>query len=220
MNFSEDAGERLLRLAGEPRAAAARLAGEQLERLKPAIVAPFQEGLYAGPVAKVDRGGVLIVLADENRVLAFHMVPADDKRCLPALRDMARFAKNSFPNRWWGASLVVGVVEFALERYGGGPGGKPPSAPQPVTMTIVGTLLAHVGEEAIGVAAAEIDKCRAAGVCPAIAWMVGPGSKEPDARSIAMCTLPLAPYIDLVMDGGIIQCTVRSEVNTAKSDLA
>jgi len=32
--------------------------------------------------------------------------------------------------------------------------------------------------------------------------------------------MPTEAFIDLVMDGGIVQCTVRSEVNTAKSDLA
>ena len=62
MNFSEDAGERLLRLAGE-----------QLERLKPEIVALFQEGLYAGPVAKVDRDvishGVFTSVSDLRRKL-------------------------------------------------------------------------------------------------------------------------------------------------------
>jgi hypothetical protein len=76
MDFEQDAYEQIKQMSVvrtlDPEA---RLAGEQLEFMKPAVVAPTKRGFYIGPAAYADRGYVVIVVADATRVMTIRFLP-------------------------------------------------------------------------------------------------------------------------------------------------
>jgi hypothetical protein len=129
MNYEDDAADvirRLLRLYGvgfrkrlDP---AVRLAGRQLELLKPAIAAVGAEGTFVGSVAAAPRGTILIVLADAVKVFTIQLLPApggitpvielldgvvvENRAGARAALDRLRDERSDFDDRqraWWSA---------------------------------------------------------------------------------------------------------------------
>jgi hypothetical protein len=101
------------------------MAGEQLELMKPAVMAPTKRGFYAGSAAYADRGYVVIVVADATRVMTIRFLPPN---CGTAelLQQMADYIKAAVPSHSWGPASTALVAREALKQYGGKPGEKGP----------------------------------------------------------------------------------------------
>jgi hypothetical protein len=178
---------------------AARLAGEQLELMKPAAVAPTSErGIYIGPVAYVNRGYVALVIADAERVMTIRFAP---KCTASLLQEMADHIKEfAHPNSWGPASSAV-VAKDALQRYGARPGKKGPECNQEISANVAAAMFAYCSAKQLRDIGSKADEFRRLDVCPAFVCLVGPGSSgKPDTHAIATMMLPLAPYVESAID--------------------
>ena len=122
MSFDDDAYDRLQQaLAGVPHQSrldpAARLAGRQLEWLKPSVMNITKLGFYAGPAAQVERGIMLIVLADQRRVLTLHVGTRDTMAVMA--HEVVTNIETHFPSIAGNPANVMEVVRQALKKYGG-----------------------------------------------------------------------------------------------------
>jgi hypothetical protein len=129
--WDEDAGDRLTRRLAKMGVAfranfadAAKIAGRQLESIKPAVTAAGRQGVYLGSAAAVDAGAIVIVLADAERVFTMQVkqvVGFSRAEMLGAL--IERTKKES--GRRWGATETLHAMQWALRAYGGPPGEEP-----------------------------------------------------------------------------------------------
>jgi hypothetical protein len=205
MNFETDAYDQIKEMfsATTPRTLdrAARLAGEQLEIMKPGMVAPTSGSrFYIGPVAYVNRGYVALVIADAKRVMTIRFAPPEDGTAA-LLQEMADYIKDfASPHPWEPASTAV-VAKDALKKYGGKPGERSPEVEQGISANIIGAVFACYPAEQLRDLGSTADEWRRLDVCPAFVCLVGPGSSgNPDTHAIATLMLPLAPYVESVLD--------------------
>jgi hypothetical protein len=201
MNFETDVYEQIKGMSKlETLDKAARLAGQQLELLKPAAMAPRKtQGLYIGPVAYVERNSIAIVIADAKKVMTIRIIPQRDTPSL--LQQAAGYVREiMLPHSWCPASSAK-AAEEALKKYGGKPGKKCPEVCTEVAVNIVGALFAYCSSEQIHDLGTQIDVLRKADICPFVICLVGPASSgKKDMFSISTMMLPLAPYVEAVID--------------------
>jgi hypothetical protein len=205
LNFDSDVGDRIVatlshtRLRGklEP---AARLAGRQLELMKPAIMVPTHEGLWAGAVANVPLGQMVFVFADQDRVATFSCGLRAGATAITAIDQMVAEAGDAGqPEGGW-ESLSAGIVQHIVEDGGAKPGETCHSMGN-AGPALLGALFSAIPAETRMGLATHIDRCTGAAICPVIVGLIGPaGSGRPDRYSIAWpMLLPLAPYLEWVL---------------------
>jgi hypothetical protein len=143
MNFETDAYDLIKQMSQvkslDP---AARLAGQQLELMKPAMMAPTKRGFYIGPAAYVDRGYVVLVIADAAKVITIRFLSPD---CGTAelLREWADYVKSTVPSESsWEPSSTAVVAKEALKKYGAKPGKKGRQFNQEISARIVAAMFA------------------------------------------------------------------------------
>jgi hypothetical protein len=206
MNFETDAYDQIKEMMTASASArtldrAARLAGEQLETMKPGMLAPTSGGkFYIGSVAYVDRGDVALVIADAERVMTIRFAPAEDSTA-SLLQEMAERVKDfAYPHSWGPASTAV-VAKDALQLYGAKPGERGPECKQEISGNIAAAMFASLTAERLRDLGSTADEWRRADVCPAFVCLVGPGSSgKPDTHAIATMMIPLAQYVESVID--------------------
>ena len=179
---------------------AVKLAGAQLELLKPAVLSPQSDGrMYIGPAAHVPRGCVVIVLADRKRVATLYLMACEER--IAIIEDavtQVRERVGDTPVDLNGAMIAANAF---LQRYGGKPGGTTPAAPVASTAGMVGILFAVFSDEQRRMVLASIERVAAENVCPVLVGLFGKGSSDhPDSHSGAWpILLPLAPYMSQVV---------------------
>jgi hypothetical protein len=203
-SWDEDAGDRLMRMLGQmgmhrQLGAAARSAGSQLEWLKPAVFDFGASGLLLPTsVANLPKGAVVIVLADERRTVVQQMTPG--RSSAGALRRAVEDAKRLCRPRFDWRSESVALFNAVLESCGPKATGRRENLDRAARFG-VGGLLALLPAGHLDQLGGDIDRCRRAGVCPAIVGLIGPASSgTPGLFSISWpMFLPLAPYADMVL---------------------
>jgi len=199
IDYEADANERIMAALREGGCAfadklepAARLAGAQLETLKPVAAGATGNGrIYAGPVAYARRGSIVVVLATQNKVLTCHLFD-EPGRTAAIERYMNRAEELPAESRQESTlSWMRGLVEEA----GGAPGGETNLSDPNELAALIGCLFA--GKEARE-RFYELDAIAAEGkVCPVAVGLIGPPSSgKPGAFCVAWpVTFALAPYI-------------------------
>lgn len=181
---------------------AARLAGRQLELLKPAV---FLMGPtpYIGPAAQVPRGAVLVLLADSKRVCTIYMKPTGTVAA--AVKELCDRldAHDDFPEPILMAKVdpakIVALARWISEDYGGVPGAKTPDIEPELVMAILGLLFSACGKNLEGLVTL-LDAMVSGDVCPALVHLTGPASSGIDGKFCGVwpVTIGLAPYFDAV----------------------
>lgn len=204
-DFDDDAGDRLLRLlpsddARERLAGAARIAGQQLELITPAVVAVGARGFHAGAVADVSAGAAIVPLADAARVTTVHVGFIAGASATDAIEEMVRAAEEvGGPACGWDRG-IASIVLAILEHAGGRPGEHCRDigdAAVPILGALFATLAPAV-RESLGRA---IDTIRERAICPALVCLIGAASSgRPGFHSLFWpLLLPLAPYAEHVL---------------------
>jgi hypothetical protein len=196
-DYSADCGDRLL-AAGLPTTlhGAASCAGRQLEGLKPLVMSRRPNGsLVMRPVAQVERGNLLVVIADGERVA---VLPIRPHTSVAAMCDGTR--KNmtaqygAFCREW-----IPGILGSILDEYGH----KPTLAPPPSSRGLFNATGALLAAQEVQDLAPELDRMIGQDICPVLVGLLGPAtSRRPDRFSAAWpLTLPLAPYRHALLAG-------------------
>lgn len=191
--------ERLAAILGQRKLLqqALHTAASQLEFLTPTAMMAGRKGLHAGPVAMVDTGTVLLVLAHGAHCITTHWCSADGVSLADAFNQCVQIAHDrSFPD-----GEAPFLVQHLLQRFGAAPGQPPPPGLASVDMRLVlGALLALQGTP--NRLANTVERIRRLGVCPAMVFLVGPSSSQaPGSISFAgPLVLPLARYAEAAAD--------------------
>jgi hypothetical protein len=196
LDFAEDVYDELKCSATLPHLdPALKLAAAQLEFLKPAVCAPTAAGVWMGPVASVNRGTLLVVVADSKKVVTYHAIPP------ASMTTMVEGLVSTLEAQLTGADAgsKVAALRTVVRKFGGKPAEKSP----PIDTELCGVQLAVVfslmPQEQRLEFADWADRCRDADVCPALVVLIGPGSSGRRGKhSLAIATLPLAQYASVI----------------------
>jgi hypothetical protein len=192
-DYSADCRDRLL-AAGLPPTlhAAGTCAGRQIEGFKPLVMGWHPDGRpLAALAASLPRRTVLVVLADGKRV-AVQPIP------LTAMFDGAR--KNmpalvgSFSSHW-----IPGILGTVLDEFGHTPTLALPRGSHGL-LNAIGVLLAAPEAQTLTPA---LDQLIAQDICPVLVGLLGPATSGRPGKFSAVwpLLLPLAPYIDALVEG-------------------
>ena len=190
VDFNDDTGQRLMwqlrdvpfRKQLEP---AVRLAGRQLEHLKPAAMAMTANGAVTGPVAEVTRGTILVCLANRKKVVTIQ-IPDQPRRSELLSASLIE----------WDPRKTPIAIDTFVAHWGGARGERKPDIPLDCTRPMLATLLSTLGAKQTQIGSA-LEELVALDVCPAMVAVVGAGAAgKPDTLSGAWrVILPLAPYL-------------------------
>jgi hypothetical protein len=205
-DYDADAGDRIRSIMnrqglpyGHPLHAAAVMAGQQLEWLKPLALGKSDPACVTmGVVANVRYGTVLIVLADAVRVVTIRVPPQQQRReawlRLAALgRDWIVKRKGILNERELQRFSQL-AMQRILNEHGGPPAQTAPELVGDKAEWIIGMLCAGFPDLDKLVAATEW--VAEQGVCPALIGLIGPASSG-TAGKFSSCwpiQLMLAPY--------------------------
>lgn len=206
LSYDDDAHDRLMGLMTERDIAfrgklerSSKMAGQQLEFLKPAYLAP---GGYMGSVAQVSRGTILVVLADPRRVFTVYIQrPPVTEPNLIEILDIAVSELMEIVPESSDPGYTLHVIKNVLETHGGKPGKKKSKSPdQQVILQILGLLFASMPTESRHQLLYELIKVSNE-VCPAMVGLIGPGTIDPTKMcGVWPLLLPLAPYVEAIDD--------------------
>jgi hypothetical protein len=168
-------------------------AADQLEYLTPSVFAATSKGLGTGAVAHVQRGTILILLAEGSRCMTSHM---EMPNVLPAFDQLIDLAKQN------DITVHPALITSAMvEKWGELPGKKPTrGSPSGTQVGIaLGALLGAIPPEGRAQLAHAITHIRDSDVCPALIGLVGPSSSgEKNTISFVWPLLiPVAEYIEV-----------------------
>jgi hypothetical protein len=193
--------ERLGALLGQRKhlGQATHTAASQLEFLTPVAMMAGPGGLHAGPVAMVEPGAVLLVLAQGRHCVTTHLGIGVGGTLAGAFDECVQIAADL--NAPEGAAPFV--VQHVVQRFGAGPGKPPPlGLPTLEIRPVIGAILAMLEKPARSRFADTVEHIRSLGVCPALVAVVGPSSSHaPGTISYAgPIVLPLARYASIAAD--------------------
>jgi hypothetical protein len=206
--YEADAGDRIIATLAQEKvalrerlAAAARLAGQQLELLMPIVLAPTAAGVVAGTFTMAAPGTVLFVLADDHRVATVHVLDQPDMvdRIIEGAREIRQFIQANGGKPVHGA--VATVVHLYLHEYGGDLGAATPSAPARAATNTIAALFAGLTDEEVRHSLGTAREIAAHGSCPAFVALLGPGAKPGTLAGCWPLLLHLAPFIDAALLG-------------------
>jgi hypothetical protein len=150
--FAEDAGARLTQLVArrtlEPTrfAAAARLAGQHLESVKPVVVGMTPGNMiFAGSAAAVAPGTILVVLADEQRVFSVYVRALDDD-WIGDVDAAADHVQQRLPRPWEPIDTIK-TIAMVLDEHGVPLGARTKDLRQTTLNNIVGSLFLGIDLE-------------------------------------------------------------------------
>lgn len=191
--------QRLAALLGQTKLLrpAIHTAATQLEFLTPAAMMAGPGGLHAGPVAMVETGTVLLVLAQGRQCITSHL------GVTASLADAFNQCVQIAADRNAPDSAAPFLVQHMVQRFGAAPGKPPPPGLATADMRpVLGTILAMLEKPARSRLADMIEHIRSLGVCPALVVAVGPSSsRAPGTISYAgPIVLPLARYAEVAAD--------------------
>jgi hypothetical protein len=175
---------------------AAKLAGSQLELLKPGLMGTGGDGrLYIGPAANVPRGAFVVVLANERKVATI-TVPANPDR-MAAFDEIAEYIDGiGTPTD---EDRLIAIQDF-VRTFGGAPGKQTPAVPQKACQITMGVLFGGpMGREVlVGLDACSNERT----VCPVAVGLAGRGlsGKAKSRSGIWPLQMLLAPHVDAIMD--------------------
>jgi hypothetical protein len=197
-DYNADAGDRIMEgLAAKgvefaaQLAAAAELAGQQLELLKPLAMGGGRP-LYAGPVAAAKPGTILVVLANETKVATIHLLPHPYRNAV--LHEFICRAEELPVDDQERLALIRDFVEH----YGGQPGGDmAPIDNKNEPGALAGALFSGDCRETFE----HLDEVATRGaICPVAVGLIGPASSGTPGTYCAAwpVTFPLAPYLEAI----------------------
>jgi hypothetical protein len=198
-NLNHPIEERLTAILGQRKLLqqAVQTAANQLEFLTPTAMMAGRNGLLAAPVAMVNTGTVLLVLAQGRHCITSHWGIADGASLADAFNECIQTAHDI--NAPDGAAPFL--VQHLIQRFGADPGQPPPPGLDTIDIRpVLGAILAML--ERPNRLANTVEQIRSHGVCPALVVVVGPSSsREPGTISFAgPMILPLARYADAAAD--------------------
>ena len=203
--FTEDVSDTLRRQLQNVQARtqlqpAADLAAQQLEILKPIAMIPTAGGIAGGPVASVQNGVILIVLADQKRVVTTYLKPSETG-LLPAVEECV--AGVLAEEGSWRTQDTFHAINFFIQEYGGAPGAKAPDADIQALCYLLGILFASIPIQGRHEIVTAIETSISGGVCPVLVGLIGPGiNGKPNTNSGAWPLMfGLAPYADTIAEG-------------------
>jgi len=193
MEFDVDAEETILsRLAeypaGKQLRQAAKMAGRQLELLKPAVMgqsAIEPNRMYIGPAAQVPNGFTLVVLANAKKVVTVYV----------KLTENAAADFGDSPAR---PSEYLVALDEVIRKFGAQPGQRAPDVPQDTVARVLDMLFAVLPPEQRQKVLQAAVAIAADGICLALVFLIGPassGTRGLFSLAWPVC-IPLAPYID------------------------
>jgi hypothetical protein len=208
-DYKADAGDRLVEFLAENVSGyrdqlkrAARLAGQQLEWLKPVVFGANAKGFYGGSAVAIERGAIGVVIADSKSVVTIKVLPVTSIRhALTGLAEImrSRMDKEELTN----PLTVLSVMKLILDEHGAPPMKEAAKLLDEKTASrCLGMLLAGFPKDTLGETLDEMDMAAARGVCPVMIGLVGPSDmkKGTDTSCGAWpIFMPLAPYVDAMI---------------------
>lgn len=171
---------------------AARMAGRQLEYLKPTAMQPTAQGLRGGAVAWVRRGSFISVLATAERVATIHIFDHPDR--IAVLEDAVRGFTDQPDSD--DRILVPHCADWFVREYGGEPGADTPDAGV-ASINMLGALLSLYADDRRDSIIESIERIAGLDVCPAMVVLLGEGA-SPGTLAMASGLIALAPYAEAV----------------------
>ena len=154
--YDADAGDRIVAMLVQARAVgqkrlipSARLAGQQLEWLMPAVLAHGINGrLIAGKFTTVVPDTLLFVFADEERVATVRVLnqPNLVEQFVEIAQQLRRYIATNSGNM---SGAGVSLISLFLNEHGGAPGAVTPPAPTLSAQNTIGTLFAALTDEEV-----------------------------------------------------------------------
>lgn len=205
MDMSLDAADRLQAMltahssAAKQLFPAAKLAGQQLEWMTPAVMGMGPQNLYAGPAVTLPIGGTIFLIADRKRVVTMQIIFDSDsiRACLDGMVKHAQELVDNKPTNWTG--LIHALMIELLDRAGGKPTKDTPD-PGPAGYNLLVGIVAGLPEATRHSLAGFLEESIAQNLCPSVVGLLGPASSgKPNMYSMVFpLWLPLAPYLDAV----------------------
>lgn len=174
-------------------AAAVDMAGGQLELLKRAVL---DVPRYAGPVAMVPRGTVLIILANAKKVVTLHWtaMPAGAPTRQQQLDRFVTGARDEYKRDPTGIGALQ-TIDLTVRKFGAPVGKRAPRTfPPDGIMMVLGMLFGAMPDRHDIVAAAESVANRE--ICPVMVGLIGPGSEQQTLCGAWPLLMPLAKYVE------------------------
>ena len=165
-----------------------------------------RRGFTGALAASVERGTILIVLADAKRVATIHVRLGELPDELPLtefLDDLVEDVRELMP-RDWTAGDTLAVIRLVVQQYRERPGKISPAIDPVVLMQIVGSLFAGLPRAERHPMLAALEETARHDVCPAMVGLIGRSSSGKAGTYSAAWPLimPLAPYIAAVEESG------------------
>jgi hypothetical protein len=205
--IEKDAGERLVAMCPDTPwfHPAARLAGEQLEWLIPAVMGPARDGrLYVGPAVMSPPGTVVIVCSGADKLCTVQFTIDPGGTAAQVFDNIAEQVEQRYPEDVFTIPFAAHVMRRFVNKFGAKPGKANPKYPDGFgvegTFNLLGPLLIALGASGRASMIESVDRCIAADVCPAIVCLNGPSqSGKKGAYSFGSLFLPMANYADSVL---------------------
>lgn len=175
---------------------ALRMAAAQLEHLKPAVAALTAQGFFGGMVAYVPRGTLVIVAANNQKVICYYIKPESRKDFTNFLEQSAIAIDHYCPGAEKGAK--IGGVLHAIKKFGAKPGKSGAELSENLVPSHVGMISSMLSSEERRKLTDWAYLCFDADVCPALVVLVGAGSSKPNTYALAMAQHALAPYAESI----------------------
>jgi hypothetical protein len=183
---------------------AVEIAGSQLEYLRPAVLGATKRGIFAGSAAYVQRGAILVVIADGKRVVTIHWLKHEHRRETfeqmgtdgrAKVRELAtvnpEYAKPEL--------AVMHLMQMVLQDHGQKVGAKSPSSLNEVqALNTMAILLGAIPDTELPKMLDIIEAAVAEDVCPVMVCLVGKGTRKGTSCAAWPVIIPLAKYIETI----------------------
>lgn len=157
-------------------APAARLAGERLELVRPALLGMAPDGLHCGMVADVPTGGIVIMIADAERSAAMTvMTRASAVSTMQMWADCVIAAEHHRPSGITWRENLASMFSSILDHFGQRPG-ETQRPNREVNMLLLGGLFGVFSRRHLARLSADVDGYRESGRCPALVGLIGPAT--------------------------------------------
>ena len=158
LDYNADAGDPIVAALEQEKVAprkrltaAARLAGQQLELLIPAVLAPTGRGIVAGKFTAVMPGTLLFVLADKRRLVTLHALDQHDliEQTIAHVHELREFIRRESIGRTPRGVVVSVIRSFLHEHERAAWGSKQAVLPEEAATNTIGTLFAALDDDQI-----------------------------------------------------------------------